>query len=501
MLVFKSSAVYFFKQLFLNKILNIDIIMLFEKRDILGKLFFAISFLILIYMFISPLTNTILHIDEYWTYSLVNLPFMQGMTVAIHDVHPPLYYLILYLFSPIAGANDFYFYKILSVVPYLLIIIVSLTKIRKDHGWLTAGLFVFCLGVMTDFFLEFLTMRMYSWGIFFVVMAYLYCCDVITYWDRKSWILLTLFTLCAAYTQYFFAITCGLMYLLILIDILKNNRDKLRQFGKSVLCLIILYAPWSVVLVHQIQGQSDEFHQAMDWSTVPNYITYFAIKDDSFSMEMIAFKLIALAFLALVIFLIYKNRDRFAGAGVLLTYGTILVGFFALFLAINTMRVRYLVPVLALFWLSASIVIGKVKDSRILIVSLILIFVLAGASIAINHDDVAQRVAFNDKKADFLASINNSDSVIVYNTDYGYKVLHNDLNNTSKQYTLSGKYFYDNDVEFTKKFDDVLKKYPDKDVYLVNWRAKEVNKQYEKNYNLTKKYDAGHYKFYLVHEK
>ena len=98
--------------------------MLYEKRELIGKLFFGISILMLIYMFISPLTHTILHIDEYWTYSLVNLPFMQGMTVAIHDVHPILYYLILYLFKPLSGADSFYLFKVLSIIPYLLLIVI-----------------------------------------------------------------------------------------------------------------------------------------------------------------------------------------------------------------------------------------------------------------------------------------------------------------------------------------------------------------------------------------
>ena len=230
---------------------------MYEKRDLLGKIFFGAAILVLLYMFISPLTNMFINVDEYWTYSLVNLPFMQGMIVAVHDVHPPLYYMILYLFTPFGLAN-LYLSKVVSIIPYILIMVVSATKIREDYGWLTAGLFVFCLGLMTDFFIEFLTIRMYSWGLFFVLMSFIYYKEVITHWDRKSWVLLTLFTLLSAYTQYFFAITCGLIYLLILVEILNNNKDKLKQFGKSVLALIILYAPWMIVFVHQIQTQSGE---------------------------------------------------------------------------------------------------------------------------------------------------------------------------------------------------------------------------------------------------
>ncbi len=470
---------------------------MYEKRDLLGKIFFGAAILVLLYMFISPLTNMFINVDEYWTYSLVNLPFMQGMIVAVHDVHPPLYYMILYLFTPFGLAN-LYLSKVVSIIPYILIMVVSATKIREDYGWLTAGLFVFCLGLMTDFFIEFLTIRMYSWGLFFVLMSFIYYKEVITHWDRKSWVLLTLFTLLSAYTQYFFAITCGLIYLLILVEILNNNKDKLKQFGKSVLALIILYAPWMIVFVHQIQTQSGEPNEGFELVNAIHYLTAFAIKSQNFEFEMIIFKVVAFAFLVLILYLIYQKKDRFAGAGVFLMYATIAIGIISLMFSFsNTMRIRYLVPVFGIFWLSASILIGKIENKKILLIALILIMVLVGASLAITNDDINSRLEFNEKKANFLDSINNNDSVIVYNTDYGYRILHNDLNKT-KQYTLSGQYFYDDDVEFSKDFKGILKNNTGKKVYLVNWKLKESNKKFEKNYNLTKVYDADHYNFNLV---
>lgn len=465
---------------------------MYEKRDLLGILFFAAGILILLYMFISPLTNAFIHVDEYWTYSLVNLPFIDGMIVAIHDVHPPLYYMILYLFTPF-GLDNLYLLKIVSVIPYILLMAVSATKIRKDYGWLTAGLFVFCLGVMSDFFVEFLTIRMYSWGLFFIVMAFIYYNEVITKWDRKSWVLLSLFSLLCAYTQYFFIITCGLMYLLILYEILTKHKDKIRQFAKSVLALVILYAPWLVVFVHQIQIHSSDHREGFELINAVHYVTAFAIKNQTFRPEMVVFKLVALAFLIFILVLIYKRKDKFEGVGIFLMYATIAIGIVSLMSSFtNTMRIRYLVPVFGIFWLSASIVIGKIKDRRILVVALILVMVLAGASLVITNEDIDSRLAFNEERANFLDSINNNDSVIVYNTDYGYRVLHSDLNNT-KQYTLGDTYFYSDDVEICSDFDKILKDNRGKNVYLVNWKLKESNKKFEDNYNLTMVYDADHY--------
>ena len=469
---------------------------MYEKRDLLGIVFFGAAILILLYMFVSPLSHVFINIDEYWTYSLVNLPFMNGMNVAIHDVHPPLHYLILYLLTPF-GLDNLYLLKVVSIIPYILIMIVSATKIRRDYGWLTAGLFVFCIGVMSDFFMEFLTIRMYSWGLFFVLMAFIYYNEVTTNWDRKSWVLLSLFTLLSAYTQYFFIITCGLIYLLILYEILTEHKDKLKQFGKSLLALIVLYAPWGIVFVYQIKTQAAETNEGFKLVNAIHYITAFAIKSQDFKLESIIFKLIAFAFLILILALIYRNKDRFAGAGVFLMYATIAIGIISLMSSFsNTMRIRYLIPVLGIFWLSASIEIGKIKSDKLLACALILVIILAGASIVITNQDIDSRMKFNEEKDNFLDSINNNGSVVVYNTDYGYKVVHKDLNNT-KQYTLSGRYFYD-DVEVCKDFDKILKDNPNKKVYLVKWKLKQSNKKYDENYNLTKVYDADHYSFNLV---
>ena len=374
---------------------------MYEKRDWLGILFFGAAILILLYMFISPLTHTIINIDEYWTYSLVNLPFMEGMTVAIHDVHPPLYYWILYLFTPF-GLGNLYLLKVVSIIPYILIMVVSATKIREDYGWLTAGLFVFCLGVMTDFFVEFLTIRMYSWGLFFLLMVFIYYKEVITRWDKKSWVLLTLFTLLSVSTQYFLALTCGLVYLLILAEILTEHKDKIRQFAKSVLALIVLYAPWGIVFIHQIQTHANDAKEGFELVNVIHYFTAFAIKSQNFRLDMVIFKIIAIIFLIFILVLIYKKKDKFSAAGVFLMYATLAIGILSLMSSFtNSMRVRYLVPVFGIFWLSASIVIGKIKDYKVLAIALVLILLLAGASLAITNEDINSRLAFNEKKSQF----------------------------------------------------------------------------------------------------
>lgn len=470
---------------------------MYEKRDILGIFLFGVGVALLLYMFVAPISHIFIHVDEYWTYTLMNLPFMDAMNVVIHDVHPPLYYWILYLFAPF-GLGNLYVLKVASIIPYILVMIIALTKIREDYGWLTAGLFIFCVGIMSDFFVEFLTIRMYSWGLVFLLLTFIYYNEVRTHWDKKSWILLTVFTLLSAYTQYFFGITCALIYLLLLVEIWREHRDKLRQFGKSLLALIICYGPWMIVFAYQLKTQVGGYHEGFQPIKAIHYLTYFAIKSENFKPETVVFKVVAIVFLLLLLFVIYRKKEKLPAVGVFLLYATIAIGVLGLMSSFcNTMRVRYLIPVMGIFWLSASIVIGKIENSRLLAVMLILIMVLAGASLMITEKDMDSRISDDNEKSAFLESIDNNSTVVVFNTDYGYRVLHDDLKNTT-QYSIGDTYFYDSDVEICDNLTKILDKNPDKKVYLVNWANKDINKEYENNYTLVEKFDAGHYTINLV---
>ena len=253
-----------------------------------------------------------------------------------------------------------------------------------------------------------------------------------------------------------------------------------------------------VVFAYQLKTQVGGYHEGFQPIKAIHYLTYFAIKSENFKPETVVFKIVAIVFLLLLLFVIYRKKEKLPAVGVFLLYATIAIGVLGLMSSFcNTMRVRYLIPVMGIFWLSASIVIGKIENSRLLAVMLILIMVLAGASLMITEKDMDSRISYEDEKSAFLESIDNNSTVVVFNTDYGYRVLHDDLKNTS-QYSIGDTYFYDDDVEICSNLTKILDKNPDKKVYLVNWANKDINKEYENNYTLVEKFDAGHYTINLV---
>ena len=108
-----------------------------KNKDIIGKIFFAASFIILIYMLITPLDHLILHVDEYFTLTLINFDVGEMISLTAADVHPPLYYLILKFAMTVFGffgisPHSIYAVRIVSIIPYAIIMLISYFKIRKE---------------------------------------------------------------------------------------------------------------------------------------------------------------------------------------------------------------------------------------------------------------------------------------------------------------------------------------------------------------------------------
>ena len=480
-----------------------------DKRDLIGKILFVLSIIGFIYMFITPIANILIHVDEYWTLSLINLPLIEGMKVAINDVHPPLYYLMLYpilwILKMANVGNIIYALKIVSIIPYFIILCFSYFKLKDEYNWLTAGLFAFAIVVMGDFFIQFLTLRMYSWGLLFLLLSFVYYREVLTKNDRKSWMLLTLFTLLSAYTHYFLILTSGLIYILLLIHMIRNNL-KVKQWIYSVISLAILYLPWLLVLLRQLNTQNHTTYPgSMGSADIFNYLIFYSIKSTDLTVGWLAIKILALAFVVLIVFIIFKKRTEderlFELSGIFLFYGTIAIGVIILSISFKPLQARYLVPVSAIFWLAASIVIGKIENSKILAVLLVCVLVLSAGSVFLTSSDITDRISDDSQRSAFLDSINNNETVVIYNTNFGYMFVHDDLNNT-KEYSLSDTYFFDEKVKISKDINMIIKKNPDKDIYLVNWDGASKNKlKFDGEVSQTESYNSGDVIFLKLDKK
>ena len=162
------------------------------NKNTIGQLFFTISILMLMYMLINPLTQVITNINEFFTLTLINFPISDILHILGGETNPPLYFLLVKGLSKLA--NDFAILNVFSIIPYDIVLILSTFKLRKDYGWLTAGLFALAIAVMSEFFITYSILRPYSWAMLFTLLSFIFFMDIITTANKTSFILFTLFS-------------------------------------------------------------------------------------------------------------------------------------------------------------------------------------------------------------------------------------------------------------------------------------------------------------------
>lgn len=457
-----------------------------KNKEIIGKAFFALSFIIFIYMLVTPLNQLILHVDEYFTLTIVNFNAGELIHTTAADVHPPLYYLILKFGMYLSGlfgisSHNLHVVRLVSILPYPILMIISYLKIRKDYGWLTAGLFTLALGIMSEFFMYFLIARMYSWAILFILIAFIYTKEIFTTGKIKYWAVVTVASVLCAYTHYFAAISAVCLYLIIIYYVIAKNRSQIKHLCISIAAGVLLYLPWIFTLLNQLTAIHHGFWvPRVIFDSLVQSFGYYAHCGDS------VFAVIAILILIAIIYM-YKKQlkekytiDNFylmTGFGVY--FGTIVLALIVSLTFKPILLARYLMPAAAVLWLAISILISKIEDKKTMVYSfaLVCLLLIAGTAHMVNtnmtvyNEGLAKENVFNqiiqDENASLVLARPNgeiyfldySDRVDTYCIRYTYVFGHkmNELHETFNFKDTS-----------EKDISDLVKNNTDKHFYLIN---------------------------------
>ena len=416
-----------------------------EYKNHFGKILFILSVLILISMIFSPLNNVIMHIDEYFTLFVVKFPITDVIKINVHDVHPPLYYIIIKVMAKILSLynisyNPIFLIRIISIIPYGLLLLFSAIVLRKDYGWLTAGIFTFALGCFSEFYKYFLVGRMYSIALLFLLISFYFYRNILKDSDKKSWILFTIFSVLGAYTHYFVAISSFVLYFLLLVHIFYddlNLKTELKKWILSVFLGILLYLPWIYPLFNQVTHVHNSFWiKELTLKTFIEYLTYFAVNTSNILIQIIVI-LSLIFFIALILKEFNYSKDSenyFILSGITVFIATLLIGSILSIIYKPILFGRYLIPASGVFWFAISILVGKIKNRHILILSLILIMLLSAFAIneTINSNEKILENGLEYKE--ILSDVNDDADIVISNSYIGILEFADFLKNT-KLYT------------------------------------------------------------------
>ena len=399
--------------------------------DKAGILLFVLSFIFFGIMVIECFKPSIWG-DEAFSLFLVQKTYYDIVVVTSVDVHPPLYYFILkFVLSLFQSFNltpnsVIIVGRFVSVVPFVLLLVLSFFKVREYWGWLCCGVFAVCLTSMPQLMYFAVEIRMYSWALFFVTVCFIYACAVIRESNVKNWIILCLSGVCAAYTHYFAAISVIIIFLSLLIYLILNNKSEIKKWIYAVILSSLLFLPWVFILLKQIMAVNENYWiGSITVNSLVNYISFIFLPSFSTSLNFsinIPFITI-LGFLLLesylvVIFYFFKNKseshDYFDLVGLFTLILTVISGIMVSILFKPIFVDRYMFPSLGVFWLTFAFLFSKMWNRKSIFVPiLIIVLIVSSMSSAIFiNSQITEYMEYN--KLDSFLSQNFTDDDVFF---------------------------------------------------------------------------------------
>lgn len=211
-------------------------------------------------IYLSLCFNNNIWTDEGYTIDLLRncKTFQEVCNFTAEDVHPPLYYLILKIFTDRFGIH-LLLIKILSIVPMLLTMVLGATVIRKEFGFRTALFFILTMGTLPCTMEYAVQARMYTWAIFFVTLCGLEAYRTATQGKLIGWLGYLLGGVGAAYTHYFAFVAVLWIYGFLFLYLLIRRRKQLLKWLATALLSLVIYLPWLTKMSAQIKGVSGSY--------------------------------------------------------------------------------------------------------------------------------------------------------------------------------------------------------------------------------------------------
>ena len=352
-----------------------------KKKDFISADFFIVVLItVMTILYVSLIFNRNIWTDEAFTMDLVNSNSITGIIKGTAvDVHPPLYYLIAYIFVAIFGTS-FQVYKIVSIVPMILTMLLALIYIKPWFGRKTAILFILFFNAIPCVMEYGVQVRMYSWCIFFISLAALSAYGYYRFQSKEHLLFLTLAALCACYTHNFAMISAVFIYMFWGISLIIRERKVHLKWLVSGIIISVLYLPWLLVLYRQTNDRVGNY-----WISNINKETILGYFGDIFGsgIPYSTTMFVILLFFSIVLFIGCIGYDKNIGLfGIMLFLVPILTAFFGIMFSILVTPffvARYLIPCVGLLALGFALAFRNEKGYTYILLCLFLVCMIGNS--------------------------------------------------------------------------------------------------------------------------
>jgi uncharacterized membrane protein len=265
--------------------------------------------------------------DESYGAYLTRFSFTDIITLTAVDVHPPLYYCLLKIWSNIFGYTDFAM-RFMSVFFGAIAIVFAFQWLKRSFGVKAAAIAGLFMSISPIFIRYGQEMRMYTLAAAIIFAAtYVFTLAIDTR-KRKHWVIYALLIALGMWTHYFVALIwlAQLIYLLIIYRhkiSLKNIPATYRAAmsnpqGKNIIVAyflaIIFYLPWLPLLVFQTALVQGGFWIAQpSFTTIADFFTNSLVYLDAGQVKgSLLLLLLATTIIFVVSLIRHRPRPRLA---------------------------------------------------------------------------------------------------------------------------------------------------------------------------------------------
>ena len=337
--------------------------------------------------------------DETYSIWLSRMTIGDMLAETASDVHPPLYYIFLMGLTHLIKDCG-WVYHLSALIPYILIVLFSLTFVSKRFGKIPAVLLMLFSTFLNESTVFNVEVRMYALAELLVLLAYWGLLLILSEPEsKKGYLVFTLASLGAAYSHYYALFAVAFFYLVLLVKAIKNRKMR-KTVVVTFLATILGYCPWLFSMVKTFERTADDF-----WiSTIPTFKECLLFFFDSgregwkpYSTIMMIIFVVAMIFLVVrekeyvklekeekIINLVLSNGTGKLSVvtewllyGIFSAFGTMILGFVISIFIHPAFLPRYLYPVSVVIWLILSIVISELPSSKILAAAVLILTLIS----------------------------------------------------------------------------------------------------------------------------
>ena len=332
-----------------------------------------------------------IHYNTFWgdeCYSILSgYSFDAFMKMGVGDAgaNPPLYHLMIFVFCQVFGKTP-ETYQILSFIPYILILMITVTVVRKEFGFSVAIILMALCSFLTNSIYYITEVRSYEWCIFFVFVMYLSLYYILKTHEKKHYVIFTITVICAAYTHYYCLLPAFFFYAVIIYDAIVDGNNTKKKVMISIVCAIIAYAPWVLFAYRHIIERGKTFW-IIEIPSIKECISYVFQSD----FAIMLFIIMIITSIYIIVKQITNNNEKKTSqtaiwvlSGLICVVGSIIISITVSKTIKPLLIVRYLYPMSIVGWTLLSYSIVKCWSDELLkktvVTSVILLVLLAGFS-------------------------------------------------------------------------------------------------------------------------